>query len=255
MTKKTLFDLYVTSKEFVVKDEESGIEVPVLLRKMNSIQQSKAQRAANGARAAVLALQRDAGSERRAEYENGIVDSYSTREDRINFLAALEMSKKSDITRAKIASQDKWNDDDYLDGLQEAWEDLKFDWADPETRSEESERVHDALKEFEREVQEALDPIRKREARDLEKLSDEELHRRMVDHQLKNEADIAWLLEYRMQMLFYCVYDPETKQPYFSARKDIDLLPNAAMEQLMMGINNLTVEITEGKDSEEVQDS
>ena len=155
--KPTLFDLYKLGEDFTITEGDAS--VTVYLQKMNSIQQQKAQRKANAARANVLAMQRDENSEQRAEYETGFVDQFPTQVERVQFLVADRVVKERPKSEAKIANSDKWVEDDYLQGLQESWNDELSDlWVSEDTRTEESARVYDELKKYLDEVEEDLRP-------------------------------------------------------------------------------------------------
>ena len=254
-TKATLFDLYKMGKELTIT--EGDVSVTVYLQKMNAIQQQKAQRKANGARAGVLAMQRDENSEQRAEYETGFVDQFPTRSDRVQFLVADKNVNERSKAEARLAESDKWAKDDYLEGLQEAWEDeMKDLWTSEDTRTEESDRVYKELKAYIGEVDEAVKPAHDKAVKEFEAKTDDELHRLVVDRQLRAESDMAWLNEYRMQEIFFTVRDKDnTNKFYFGSRQELDMLPNLIQQKLLSAIQQLTVDVAEGKGLPETPDS
>ncbi len=253
--KPTLFDLYKLGEDFTITEGDAS--VTVYLQKMNSIQQQKAQRKANAARANVLAMQRDENSEQRAEYETGFVDQFPTQVERVQFLVADRVVKERPKSEAKIANSDKWVEDDYLQGLQESWNDELSDlWVSEDTRTEESARVYDELKKYLDEVEEDLKPTVKSAEKEFEAKSEGELHKLVVDRQLRAESDMAWLNEYRMHEVFYSTRQVDDRNKfYFGSRNELDFLPNLVVQQLMQAITELTVDVAEGKESQESQDS
>ena len=251
--KKSLFDLYQTERAFTLTDGET--EIPIVLKKMNTMRQQTAQRAANAARAGIRALVGEYNEDKRQEFIDGLLDRYEEREDRITYLVEDSILARRQEIEAEVAGSDHWTKDDLLEGLEDAWKDgAKDKFLLDGEENEQARAVFDALREYRQEVDDKLIKERQRGRVQFEKLSDTELRELMLDIQIKASSDLAWMAEYQMQQIIQMTFSPKapgekSHEPIFSDRSDIDDLPDELVENLLGMIKEFSMTIIEGKDS------
>src|SRR6185436_7992296 len=90
-----------------------------LLRKMSPVDYERAYRKANALRATILTVN-DENSEYYNSTRNEIVEM--SRDDLIEHLANAGTAKHLPVIEAEVAGNDKWNKDEYIVGLMDAWE-------------------------------------------------------------------------------------------------------------------------------------
>jgi hypothetical protein len=249
--KRKLQDLYVVGKELIFDDGE-GDPITVFLRKMTPIQYETALRLANAARARMLAARNDQDGD---DYQslNGLVLEYD-RDTLLSYLTADLRQDKRPVIEERLGAEDEWTDNDYLQGLKDAWQDLQWAHAkDPE--DPDAKRVFDEFKRFDAQIEAELDA----EVDDfVEAMSDQgmdALREKVMEKVLDVQGSIAWLAEYRRCEVWMATRDVDHKTPYFDSRKEVDELPREIFQRLSEEYQALTVEPTEGKDSGATPDS
>jgi hypothetical protein len=245
MTKRRkLTDLY--RREAVVTiDDGQGDPVKVLVRKMSPVDYERAYRKANALRATILTLNNEE-SDYYQSTKNEIVEM--SRDALIDYLANAGTAKELPVIEGEVAGGDKWNKDEYIVGLMDAWEGgLKDAYAeDPEDA--EAKAVFEKMKEYQEEVEAAITDYSESLKDSYSKLSDVELQDIATKDMLKLNADMAWMNEFRRWEIFLSSYDPDTKNRIFSERAEIDDLSPEVLNVLSVKIEELVVELTEGKD-------
>jgi hypothetical protein len=273
--KRRLRDLYVTGREFKV-DDGSGEPVVVWIQKLTQLEHEAAMRRAGAAKARLLMHRNDPDSETwQAVYSD--VDEMTDRDALLSYVLAEELSKVAESREAELAAEEEWEKDNYLQGLKDAWfgdetapglKDVYIDeepqeGEEPSARYAEAKEVWSELKRFDETVDEKVQAERKRLVRDYENVSMEELRRQVVDKFLEIRAGSAWVREFRRCEVMYAVRDPENHDEYYFApegkkepsREEVDQLAPETFGQLARAIDELTVDPTEGKDSEPTPDS
>lgn len=246
--KLKLSDLYVTGKELTISDGENSVSV--WLQKLNPLQQEKALRRANGARAGVLALKKTPlDSEERMAFQHEFESLQDSREDMVEYLAAEKVGDILQLEEARLAEEDEWKKDGYLQGLNDGWNDtFKMRYAeDPE--DVEAKNVFLELKRFADAVEKAVEGERKAVIRDFEEKSDEVLESLIMDRIIEASADLEWLKEYRRCEVWFSVRDPENhKSLYFEDREEVDELSAEVFGEISTAYNDMRVNVVEGKD-------
>lgn len=248
---RRLEDLYILGRE-VKLDDGGGEPVVVWLQKLNPMDQEKALRRANAARAQVLMARRNRSCEEWQEAYSDMED-LGSREALIEYIIADDLAKARESAEAELAFSEEWAKDDYLQGLQDAWNDpekpLSDEYAmDPE--HPEAKRVFLEMKRFEEQVQAKIQPELDRLTKDYAALEDEDLHDRATDRMMEMKAGLAWLKEYRTCEIWLATRDPEShRQYYFGGREMVDVLAGEVFERLSSEYQKLIVGAAEGKDS------
>lgn len=246
---RTLFDLFVIGKELTIEDGQGGDPVVLWIQKMNSVENEKALKAANAAKAGIMALKRVKGpSEDKEVYMQQIETFVNDRDDAIEFLAAEEIQRAAISREAEIGARDEWAEEDYLESLREAWESKLSDvWvANPE--EPEAKRVYDELKRFQAQVEELVDVDRKVIARKFASLSEDKLKKQVLDSFIDVAADMEWVNTYRKYEVYYGTrHQEDHTKLYFTSVEQVDLLTPQVFNILMVAFKNLNVEPLEGK--------
>lgn len=252
---RRLSDLYVVGKELVI-DDGQGEPITVWIQKLTPLQHEKALRRANGARAGVLAVQREPkDSIDRLSYEHEI-ESLDSREDMIDYLLTEKLATLYQVEEARLAGEDEWSNENYLQGLTDRWTDGAKDTYAENPDDPEAKRVFEALKEFAEAVEEEVQKHKKSLMRDFEDKTDEELREQVLARAIEMSADLAWLSEYRKCEVWQCVRDGDNhRELYFHHRDEVDELSIETFKLLSEAYNELKVDIIEGKDSEETPTS
>lgn len=251
-TKRRLVDMYKVEKE-VTFDDGKGDPVTVLVRKMNPIDHQNALRYANAARSRAASLKNRPDDD---EYQNqwSIMLDYD-RESLTRYLVEDFRLTKSQVVEAELASEDEWSKDQYLEGLQHAWMDglkdtyvLEPDDPDAVRTLQELERFSNALDEI---VQAAVDDFED----DLDKKDEDELRKMVFEKILTSYASVAWLQEMHRCEIAFATRTENGKERYFKNRDEVSECPVEVYQKLQETYQEIKVEVQEGKDSRETEDS
>lgn len=247
---RKLSDLYRRGVECFIDDGEGGT-VEVWLQKLNPLENETASRNANAARARHLLSLRNHESVEYLALLSDVLD-YS-REDLIKFLAAQDIGKRAEALEAEFADEKGWNEDDYLQGLNDSWADglrERFEDQPDDKPDEEAQRCFDELARYQSEFGARLVAEEENLAADMEGKTDDNLREMMVERLLRLQADMTWLLEFRKTELWLGVREPEHhKSRYCTDRFEIDELASEVTTQLIEKYVELNVPVTQGKDS------
>lgn len=251
--KRRLEDLYVIGKE-VSFDDGTGDVITVWLQKLNPVELSTALRRANAARSRVRSVKADPTSDEYQSYWLEVLD-FETTESLALYLSGEKTMAIQEREEARLAAEEEWAEHDYLQGLKDAWVGglSEKHQTDPD---EETTRVRDELARFAG----AADAVATIEidaivaeymAKDLELLQEEALERIIAYH-----ANVAWLDEFHRCELWRGVRDPQKHSVYYFDKRDqIDSLSAVVANRLYAEYGDLSVDVTEGKGSEETPSS
>lgn len=248
MGKRTLRDLYIVGKP-VTLDDGDGEPVDVFIRKMNDARHAEAMKRAGAAKSRMKAALKDENSpEYLAILES--IDEFG-REGCITYLLQDFQYTKERVIEAEVGAREEWDDENYLEGLQQAWMDgLNDEYAkDPE--HVDAKRTFDELKRFaddcEKEMEGRLEAFKK----DLDTKTDEQLEKMVVAKYGEVRTASAWLQEFRRCEIWLSTFEPDKRTLAMEDRSVIDDLEPNVISQLMDAIEEITVEGTEGKESQD----
>jgi len=250
--RRRLSDLYMVGKELTFDDDTGEEPIEIWLSKISPIEQRDAADQATKARAKILSLKNapDAESERLL-YEDQLDDlGLFERDDLITFLATSKIEEARVSNEQRIAAEDPWSKDDYLNSLQSAWNDgLMDEWVvDPEA-NEEAARVYSELKRFTEEVEEAMIDDVENIKSEFDQIDDEKLRKDAIDKILESEADFAWMNEFSYYQVFYAVrYPDDHKLRYFESVDEVKCIDTRILSEIIREYREMTVEGVEGKD-------
>lgn len=254
MRKGHLRDLYVKGRVHKMIDEVNDVEAELFLKKLNTSENEQALRAANAARAVLLAAAADPTSD---IYLATLGEAMDEDRDRlIDYLISEEVAKLRDSAEAEIGDKEEWSDDDYLQGLSDAWRNgLEDKWkADPE--DPDAKRVFEALKKFAAEVSVRMEGELAHLRRNWEDVPDQELREKATTHLLKIRSDISWVEEFRKaELMIGCRLVEDHQKKYFDYRYELDDLETDVIIGLLRAYRELTTEPTEGKELQETPNS
>lgn len=242
---RKLSDLYVTGQELTI-DDGKGEPVTVYIRKISPLDAEEAYRAANAAKVRAVAAKTDP-EDLTFQIISDRVER-AAKEDMVAQLADHELQRKRLLLEAELEAEDKWSNDEYLQGLHDAWESgmKKKHFTDPDA---ETKRIHDELEAFNAELEKRMEREMVSIKKDLETLSARKLKDQFFDAQFDRQGEIAWITEYRKQELYFAVRDPEDHSAKaFESPQEIDGLEPQLIEQLREAYVSLSVDAMEGKD-------
>lgn len=256
---RRLADLYVVGK-MVAIDDGQGDPVEVWLQKLNPIDQEKAMRGANAARARFLAIRKDTDSD---EYNSLYSQVYDVGDvdQLVEYLIAPELGKLAIARESELAEEDEWANDNYLQGLRDAWEGndetpglMEVYHRNPEDK--EAAAVYAGLKKFMEQVEKSLEGERKALKKEYANRDIERLREDVLVQLIDVQADIEWMKEFRKAEVWLAVREPnDPKKRYFSTREEVDELSLEVQTRLMEAYRSLSVDVVEGKDLEATEDS
>jgi len=247
MGKRRLGDLYRTHT-LVECDDGQGEKIAVSLVKISRPDTDAAVLAANAARARVLMRRGDRESDLWLEAYGEVADR--PRDHITAVLVADDLSQKRLSAEAQEEAEERWAEDEYLDGLRKLWKDSMMEvWAvnpdDPDAK-----RVRDELAAFKH----AVDARMAGEAEDLTEgyahLDEEELRIKVTDKLIENAANSVWVEEFERHRIFYATRDPlDRSKRYFRAMEEVRDLDDRVYTQLRIKYDNLALDSISGKES------
>ena len=248
-----LSDMYKTSTE-VTFMPESDAEETVSVVKLNEPEQATLARKAGAARARAIAELRDPESDLSLELRMVLVGM--TEDELISQIIDEDLEQKLLSVHEELAASDEWSTDDYLHGLEEAWNGsadepgLKVTGAD----TEEGQRVLNELSRFHTKVGELIAAERADLRAGFEGLDMEFLLDKAYAACVKRKADQVFMDEYvrrRTYMSTRVGSAPEDRRKYyFDSIEDYDDCDEMMIKQrLMKAYAEMAVEGVEGKES------
>ena len=257
-----LGDLFVVGKHFTVVGEgQDGeeIEIPVWIQKLNPSEHEKAFIAGNSARAVVFAMKNEHDREEKSkQYLSIVTEIDEISEDRNALVDLLAMTKTMELRvrrEQELAHEEPWSENNYYQGLVDAWlEELQERYEDnPE--DPEAKRVQEELSKFNEIVDNRVAKERDRVVEELLARPDEVLRKEAIEMIIESQADAIWVNEFRRHQIYYATRDPETKHRYFEDVEEVFSLDPRIESQLNQFIDQVNVDSTTGKSSQEPQDS
>ncbi len=278
---KDLRDLHVTGRPERIGDGDSVVYLYV--KKLNKMDMQRAVRKAGAARARHLAVLSDEDSDEYLDIWQQVHDL--DRDTVTTYVIGEELAKARQSAEAELelgedadGETTEWGKDGYLQGLLDSWrgdettDGLEAVYAeDPEDT--EAIRVFAELTRFADKVDELVAAqeadIRARH----EDVPLDELRRRAVKTFAESKANGAWLDEFEKARLWLGVRRPceectvvadESRseqhggahpERFFETRAEVDELEDETLGQLVDAYHAVSVDVTEGKDSEPTPDS
>ncbi len=248
---KRLVDLYTLGTEVSFEDPDGGPPLVVWLKKPQPFELEVAMNRANQQRAKVLTLKKlPADHDDVVAYGAQVDELFENKEEMISFIAAEELGKAMRSVESEIAFSDEWSKDDYLDGLQGAWEELQPHYYSEDYPEEHAEavRVFDELKRFKDQVEAAFELKKAGVIRGFEIKLDFELKELAIEKLIEMRADMRWIEEFKNSQIWLAVKNNDDRRTnYFENREEVDLLDSRVKGKLLDHLEMLTVAPEEGK--------
>lgn len=248
--RRRLEDLYVVGKEIAI-DDGQGDEVRVWMQKLNPVEMSGALRRSNAARARVKSIRKDTTSDEYMDLWNQVLE-WETVDGLVDYLVAETVLRIQDRTEAELAAEEEWSEDDYIGGLRDAWQDGLAEKFFTESDNIEARRVHDELERFAAEAERRAETEIATARNDLAREPLSALQEKAFDRVITYQASAAWLEEFHRSELLYGVrFHDDRRTPYFNDITDLDSLSGEVLNRLYNEYSELSVDVVEGKGSEE----
>lgn len=252
--KRKLSDLFRRGEDVSITDGDDTITV--YLRKLNPSEEETAVRKANAARARYLAACKDHDSETFLATLSDLLDF--TRDQLLDYAASDELVRNAQVLEEEYAAAEEWSNDDYLQGIYEAWEGgLKDRYhEDDDGTDEEAQKVWKEIERYNQGLEALFEKERKKYRRDFEKMDEDEVRNEMAERLSKMQADLVWLVEHHKWEVYLGTRDiTDRKSPYFESKEEVDELPEEVLTFLTKAYRDLNVEVDQGKDSPETATS
>ena len=247
---RRLSDLYVTGEE-VEFDDGDGPALKVWVQKLTPAEIQKAIEAARPAKSKVSTIKRkdNDSPEKWAFYDQIEAAEMYEPIDLILFLIQPKLNEFRISTESKIADEDEWSKDDYLEGLQEAWREELYERYLEDPEDPEAKRVFDELMRFQEKVDADVEAEEKEMIYELQHLDYSTLADRVVNKLIDDKGDQALVDEFRKYQLYLSVREADDhNKRYFQSREEIDTLPAVVYNKLQMAYIDISVDSLEGKD-------
>lgn len=273
---RRLNDLRKTRKHVPIEgeDDDGPYKIDVWVVKLNDTDHGACLRAADAAKARTAMDRKNRDSEQWQAAYGTILHFGDDKDALIELLSHHHVAERADVIQAEVAGSEntKWGKDGYLEGLINAWKGidepgLELAWHskddDPETldpaiagQVAEAERVFAELQEYEDAVTEKLEAERARFVRDHDNDDLESLRVRVVERQLDEQANRAWMRTFERAKIYYSVraFD-DHRTRYFTSITDVDDLDVEIRDQLARAYREISAEGLAGKGSPGPQSS
>lgn len=252
--RRRLSDLYVVGKPFKIGDAEGAIEV--WLQKINPLERELAVRAAGAARARTLAFIEDKDSDEYMAKISDVIDFYGDRESLVMLAIHKDLIAAKTRIEAETAADERWSKDGFLLGLVDSWQDGMMDRYNADPHDKEAKKVFDLIKKYEDEVSKAVAEEQVRLERDCADYPLAKLREIGAEKLIEAQANNAFIDEFEVQRLLFAVRDPgDHTAYYFVDRGEVRALDERVREALSEAYNALEVDVVEGKDLPETDDS
>lgn len=251
--RRRLSELYVVGEE-VTFDDGQGDPITVWVQKLTNGETQQAVEAARPAKTKVTAVKRlpdDHPAKMRYQDElesEGIED----QESLTLYLIQTKLEEARISAESKVAAEDEWAKDDYLIGLQDAWnDDLQEKWVMGEGQDgfEEANRVYEELRRYTDKVDAELEDAKQELMYEYDDFSLDALRRKAVNKLIEDHGDNALLAAFRKQQLYYAVRTEEDhSELYFEDVSEIDSLPTKIHSKLLLTYLEMSIDNLEGKE-------
>lgn len=244
--KRRLEDLYIVGREVRI-DDGRGEPVVVWMQKLNPVELNSVMRIANAARARVRSIRSDKESD---EYMSMWLDvlEWEQAEDLVTYLLAEPLMRIQERHEAELAAEEEWSEDNYLQGLRDAWEGGLKERHMTEPDDVEVRRVLAELERFAKAAEERAKPDQDAARADIEALPMTVLQERAFDRIINYRSNAVWLEEFHRGELLYGVRHADNHKAYYFAKRDeLDQLSAEVLSTLFAEYGDLSVDVTEGK--------
>lgn len=240
---RKLTDLFVRGKEITVDDNDG--EIKIWMQKLNASEHESIIRHANAARAKALAMKNDTEG---VEYQALSADVLElNKEDMIDLIIGAELMSKATAVESEISEKDEWLENNYLQGLRDAWEDgLSEEFHVEETP--ESIRVYEELLRFTEQVGVRLTQEKENMVADQLERTLDAVFKDAMEQKILSTANIEWLKAYRKGELVYSCREPENHKERMLDWNSIEEIQEDLFEILVTEYRNLSMDVVEGKD-------
>lgn len=261
--RRRLTDLYsrgeyieLSDNSYVTHPDGTKTSTPPIvlwIRKMTPVDAETAYLKASARRATLIAGSKtDPPSDLYVSLK-GEIDQF-TKEDLVAWAVGTDLVSRRPVIEAKVASDEEWTDNRYLESLRERITDDDFGEKDAE--DPEVVRIVAELARFQEAAEKAIEVERGRLTELYEQDTDVELRDRILKDMLQGQGDALWLHEFQSCQVWLCTYDGEDKKKrYFTNRSEVDELQAETAAAILEAVERLHVGDIEGKDSQQTADS
>jgi len=245
---KLLTDLFVVGTTVTISDGQN--EEEIFVQKINQFEHDQCVREANKTKALVLAKLRLAQDDKdRAEY-NIRLGTEVTPKGIIDILVTQDVETVRGAKEDEVAAEDKWAEDDYLQGILDSWPDLEEDYLlNREKASEDAQNAYKVMEEYNEEVEAVMESERRRGRKDYQGMSQDELIKELTDRLISLDADTQWIDTYTKQRLVFAVRDPQNhKERLLEDLAELNMLQPQAIAALKDAYAEIVLDGVEGKD-------
>jgi hypothetical protein len=248
--RRSLFDLFVLGEE-VSFDDGSGEPVVIWVQKLTQGETQECVEMARPAKQKIVSIKRlDDDNPLKLRYLDELESNgYETEQDFIEYVLRDKINESLISARERIAAEEEWSKDEYLVGLQKAWNDeLYLRWLqNPE--DEEAIRVFEELKRYTDQVTEEAKADKNELIYEIQDLSLDALKRKAMNSLIEEHSDNALINEFRKFQLYYAVRNNDDRsQKYFDSADQIKFLPDTVLNKIQNVFNDLSVDGFEGKE-------
>lgn len=253
--RRTLSDLYVVSVDVDVPDPMYPDDpIKVTLVKLNQPDTDSLFRHCNARKAAVLIDSKNPESDRYREAEAALLE-WPDR-DVAEWAISDQLAEERLSVQHRVASEDPWGTDGYLDTLVQSWDDemkVRFE-DDPD--DEDAAKVKTELVRFGEQVESEFKELADELIEVQESRGRDALMPKAVQKLLEVDGARVWTEESRFQRLFYATRQPGKKGTppqhwtrYFGTVDEVRALAPQVVDLLLDKYNAMAVETLEGKGS------
>jgi hypothetical protein len=249
LTKRRLTDLWVVGRELSL-DDGSGEPIKIWIQKLNPVEAGETTRRCDAVRAKLLAARHERSGVTYQAVQAVVMDIGNDVARIADILLAEDRVRLVNSTEARMANEEEWSKNNYLQGLRDAWTDgVERRWLEDKTDPE-ADRVFTEINRFTEAVGELVDAEMDvmREAmmtRPLLELQDD-----LVQRLLELDSNQAWVEELRRCEIYYGTRETgDHRRRCFADRDEVDDLSPTTYQRLRAAFENLEVDVLEGKGS------
>jgi hypothetical protein len=230
-------------------DDGDG-EVSVWLQKVNGVEAAEITRRCDAVRSRVMAAK---SGDEQWETLLATVRDYGAEGGKERWVDFLLLEKRNELQRShelKLANEEDWSKDNYIQGLFDAWrEGLEARWIADQEDSE-AARCKEELDRFAAAATEEVDSELELFREGWMEEPEDQLQHRMASKLLEMDAGQAWITELWACQIYYGTREPDDKtRRYFINREEVDSLSPRTYEALREAYQSLEVDVAEGKGS------
>lgn len=251
--RRRLSDLFVVGEE-VEFDDGKGDPIKVWVQKLTNGETQQAVEASRPAKIKITAIKRlpDDHPAKLRYLDELESEGFDNQESLINYLIQNKLEEERISAEARVGAEDEWAKEDYLTGLQAAWnEELEKIWikGSKEDKFEEADRVYQELRRFTDQVESETEAARLELSYEYDDFSMEALQRKAVNKLIDDHGDNALLASFRKQQLYFATREVDNhSELYFDSVDEVDSLPTKIHTKLLLTYLELSVEGLEGKE-------